>query len=90
MGEWTVASIEAALRRPDTASRDWLTALDDFDAEIVRLRSSGARWKPICWQLGIGRATAHRRWKAGLRAICDKLNRSPDSRGFSVCSTSGK
>ena len=51
----------------------WLAKLDDIDAEIVRLRCSGSPWKPICWRLGIGRATAHRRWKAALRRIADRL-----------------
>ena len=76
MAEWTPASVEEALRKPTAGNGDWFTTLDDLDAEIVRLRSSGARWKPICWQLGIGRATAHRHWKAGLQAICDEFNRS--------------
>jgi hypothetical protein len=53
----------------------WMSLVDDPDADIVRLRSSGSRWKPICWQLGCGRATAHRRFKTALQRIADHLNR---------------
>lgn len=66
--------VEADAVRALTGAATWLAVLGYPDGELVRLRSSGARWKPICWQLGIGRATAHRRWKAGLRTICDRLN----------------
>jgi hypothetical protein len=51
----------------------WLSLLDERDAEIVRLRVSGARWKPICWQMGIGRATGHRRYRAALTKIARHL-----------------
>ena len=54
-------------------TREWLSWLDPLDAEIVRLRCSGSSWKPICWQLGISRATAHRRWKASLQRIAHRL-----------------
>ena len=57
-----------------TATAGWTAMLDDTDAQIVRLRSSGTRWKPICWQLGIGRATAHRRFNSALRRIAEHLN----------------
>ena len=71
--EWSPALI-ARLRQPSpTVDADWSTLLDDLDAEIVRLRTSGSRWKPICWQLGIGRATAHRRFKAALEKLADRL-----------------
>lgn len=77
MTEWTPTSIERALRQAsgETDPGDWSAMLDDLDAEIIRLRSSGARWKPICWQLGIGRATAHRRFKEALKRIADHFNR---------------
>ncbi len=51
----------------------WLSWLAPLDAELVEMRASGAPWKPICWRLGIGRATAHRRWKAALRLIAERL-----------------
>ena len=54
-------------------ARRWLSRLDPLDAEVVEMRVSGAPWKPICWRLGMGRATAHRRWKAALRKIADGL-----------------
>jgi hypothetical protein len=77
MVEWTVASVDQALRQQSTvAPADWRAMLNPLDADIVRLRSGGARWKPICWQLGIGRATAHRRFKAALKRIAEYLNRT--------------
>ena len=54
-------------------ARRWLQWLDPLDAEIVRMRCSGSPWKPICWQLGISRATGHRRWNASLQRITDRL-----------------
>ena len=57
----------------DARIRDWLLWLDPLDAELVEMRVSGAPWKPICWRLGMSRATAHRRWKAALVRITDHL-----------------
>jgi hypothetical protein len=39
-------------------------------------------WKPICWQFGISRATANRRWQYGLAVIVWRLNgkRVPSNR----------
>ena len=51
----------------------WLKGLDPLDAELVEMRASGSPWKPICWRLGIGRATAHRRWKSSLPRIAGHL-----------------
>jgi hypothetical protein len=76
MIEWSPALIERTLHyaaHTDDGA-DWAAALDDLDAEIVRLRASGSRWKPICWQMGISRATAHRRFRAALKKIVDRLN----------------
>ena len=54
----------------------WLAWLDPLDAELVRLRCSGSPWKPICWRLSMGRATAHRRWKAALQRIAERAGQS--------------
>jgi hypothetical protein len=56
-----------------------MSLLDGVDTEIVRLRTSGSRWKPICWQLGISRATAHRHYKAALLRVATRLNQHPAS-----------
>jgi len=76
MVEGSPALIERTLRQASATvdAADWSAILDDLDAEIVRLRNSGSRWKPICWQLGISRATAHRRFNSALRRIAEHLN----------------
>jgi len=76
MVEGSPASIERILRQASATvdAADWSAILDDLDAQIVRLRSSGIRWKPICWQLGISRATAHRRFRAALEKIVARPN----------------
>ena len=46
-------------------------------AELARerwRRATGERWKAICWQFGIARATAHRRYQYGLSVIAWRLN----------------
>src|SRR4029078_3317323 len=45
MAEWTLASVEDALRRPASGNGDWFTILDDLDAATVRPRSYRARWQ---------------------------------------------
>ena len=69
-----VNSVEAASLASLARVAAWLAMLNDVDAEIVRLRCSGSPWKPICWRLGMGRATAHRRWKAALQKVSDCLS----------------
>ena len=39
----------------------WLRWLERDDARIVWLRAERTPWKPICWEMGISRATANRR-----------------------------
>ena len=80
MAEWSDIAVAKQLRadalaheKPQPDTTIWLAWLDPEDAELVLLRSRGTRWKPICWRLGIVRATAHRRWKASLRRIADRL-----------------
>lgn len=55
----------------------WLAWLEPDDARIVWLRAEGVRWKPICWRIGISRATAWRRWAAALITISDRLTKPP-------------
>ncbi len=52
----------------------WLRWLEVDDARLVWLRVNGRPWKPICWELGISRATAHRRWQYGLAVMVWRLN----------------
>ena len=68
-----VDSVEAASLASLARVAAWLAMLNDVDAEIVRLRCSGSPWKPICWRLGMGRATVHRRWAAALQRIANNL-----------------
>jgi hypothetical protein len=53
----------------------WLLWLDPDDARIVWLRAEGLRWKPICYRMGMSRATAWRRWAAALLTIANRLGR---------------
>jgi hypothetical protein len=55
----------------------WLAWLDGDDARIVWLRAEGVRWKPICWRIGISRATAWRRWAAALITVANRLSAPP-------------
>ena len=52
----------------------WLRWLDPGDARLLWLRANRTPWKPICWELGISRATANRRWQYGLAVIVWRLN----------------
>ncbi|MDP1669549.1 DUF6362 family protein [Phaeovulum sp.] len=52
----------------------WLRWLEPQDARLVWLRANRTAWKPICWELGISRATANRRWEYGLSVITWRLN----------------
>ena len=52
----------------------WLRWLEPQDARLVWLRANRTAWKPICWEFGISRATANRRWEYGLSVITWRLN----------------
>jgi hypothetical protein len=52
----------------------WLRWLEADDAKLVWMRADRTPWKAICWQFGISRATAHRRWQYGLSVIAWRLN----------------
>ncbi|MFN3845517.1 MAG: DUF6362 family protein [Paracoccaceae bacterium] len=71
------------IRRPRPSPRQitqaeetllWLRWLDPEDARLLWLRANRTPWKPICWELGISRATANRRWQYGLAVIVWRLN----------------
>ncbi len=47
---------------------------DQDDARIVWLRANRTPWKPICWQFGLSRTAATKRWQYGLAVITWRLN----------------
>ena len=65
-GPRAITEAEATLR--------WLRWLEPQDARLVWLRANRTAWKPICWEFGISRATANRRWEYGLSVITWRLN----------------
>ena len=52
----------------------WLRWCEPADARLLWLRANRRPWKPICWELGISRATANRRWQYGIAVIVWRLN----------------
>jgi hypothetical protein len=52
----------------------WLRWLEKDDARLLWLRANRTQWKPICWELGISRPTANRRWQYGIAVIVWRLN----------------
>jgi hypothetical protein len=71
------------MRRPKPSPRQitqaeetllWLRWLDPDDSRLLWLRANRKPWKPICWELGISRATANRRWQYGIAVIVWRLN----------------
>jgi len=74
---------EAEMRRPRPGPRTitqaeeallWLRWLEKEDARLLWLRANRKPWKPICWEMGISRATANRRWQYGIAVIVWRLN----------------
>jgi hypothetical protein len=74
---------EPQMRRPRPSPRQiteaeetllWLRWLEKDDARLVWLRANRTPWKKICWELGISRTTANRRWKYGIAVIVWRLN----------------
>jgi hypothetical protein len=63
----------AAISRMEEAL-GWLHWLEPLDTKIVWLRSSGDRWKGICFKLGLSRSAAHRHWQYALSVIALRLN----------------
>jgi hypothetical protein len=91
---------EPQMRRPRPSPRQiteaeeamlWLRWLEKDDARLVWLRANRTPWKPICWELGISRATANRRWQYGIAVIVWRLNgrRVPKKRsmGYVIAAT---
>lgn len=77
------AGQEPQMRRPRPSPRRitqaeetllWLRWLEPDDVRLLWLRANRTPWKPICWELGISRATANRRWQYGLAVIVRRLN----------------
>ena len=62
----------------------WLRWLEKDDARIVWLRANRTPWKKVCWELGLSRATANRRWRYCLALIVWRLNgkRVPNNRSI--------
>jgi hypothetical protein len=81
---------EPRMRRPRPSPRQiteaeeamlWLRWLELDDARLVWARADGTAWKPICWQFGLSRTAATKRWQYGLAVITWRLNgRVPSSR----------
>ena len=74
---------DARTRRPRPGPRQisqadeallWLRWLEKDDARLLWLRANRKPWKHICWDLGISRATANRRWQYGIAVIVWRLN----------------
>jgi len=53
---------------------DWFKWLEPADVKLVWARAEGTRWKNICWQFGLTRATANRRFDYALSVIAWRLN----------------
>ena len=84
---------EPQMRRPRPSPRQiteaeeamlWLRWLEKDDARLLWLRANRTPWKPICWELGISRATANRRWQYGIAVIVWRLNGRTPSRKRSI------
>ena len=74
---------ELRMRRPKPGPRDitlaedallWLRWLEPDDGRLVWARADGMAWKPICWQFGLSRTAATKRWQYGLAVITWRLN----------------
>jgi len=63
----------AAIDRMEQAF-GWFNWLEADDIKITWARATRVRWKPICWRLGIARATAHRRYRYALSVIAWRLS----------------
>ncbi len=86
---------EPRMRRPRPGPRQiteadeallWLRWLEPADARLLWLRADRKPWKLICWEIGISRATANRRWHYGIAVIVWRLNgrRVPRKRSMKV------
>ncbi len=51
----------------------WLRWLEKDDARIVWLRANRTPWKKVCWEVGLSRQHADKRWRYGLAVIVWRL-----------------
>lgn len=58
----------------------WLQWLEPDDAKLAWMRAERLPWKAVCWQFGISRMTANRRWAYCLALIAYRLSRRPVAR----------
>lgn len=63
----------AAISRME-ATLAWAAWLEPIDSKITWMRANGARWKDICWAVGLARAAAHEHWLYALCVIAWRLN----------------
>ena len=63
---------------------DTIAEAEPADARLLWLRANRTKWKPICWELGLSRATANRRWQYGIAVIVWRLNGRPAPRKRSM------
>ena len=71
--------LRQSLPPPDAITRmdrtlEWLRWLEPEDVKLVWARAERLPWKAVCWQCGVARATAHRRWDYALNLIAWRLN----------------
>ena len=52
----------------------WFRWLEVEDARVLWLRANRTPWKAICWEMGVSRATANRRWQYGVAVNVWRLN----------------
>lgn len=74
---------EPQMRRPRPGPRQiteaedtllWLRWLEKDIGQILWARANRKAWKGICWEHGVSRATANRRFEYGLAVIVWRLN----------------
>jgi hypothetical protein len=63
---------EEITRLEETLS--WMGCLEVDERKILWRRAANVRWKRICAEFGIVRATAHRHWMFALCKVADHLN----------------
>ena len=61
----------------------WTVGLDPVDGKIIWMRAHGARWKTICWTVGLQRSAAHEHWLYALCVIAFRLNGRRLNRSYS-------
>ena len=54
----------------------WISWPEEKERKIIWMRAEGTRWKDIGIRMYMGRTTAWRYWKSGLKTINNRLNKS--------------